>query len=101
MQILHITPSSNGYEEVTLIANRIAENNHLALIEKNGEKFMTGGILLEDTPNTRKILDSFPKDEQYKVAQDFKVAPFVKMYASAEDMVFRKNERGYSEMKIK
>lgn len=90
MQILHITPASKGYEVVTLIANRIAENNHLALIEKDGEKFMTGGILIEDTPRTRKVLDSFPRHEQYQVAFDFKVSPFAKMYASEKDMEFRK-----------
>lgn len=80
MNILHITPSSNGYEEVKLLANRINRTNGLALIEKNGEKFMTGGLLVEDTPETREVLDSLPKENQYKYVLMFRQEPFEKAY---------------------
>jgi hypothetical protein len=80
MKILHITPSTNGYEEVTLLANRVSDTNSLAIIEKDGEKFMTGGFLIKDTPQIRAVLDSIPKEEQYNFVADFKVEPFVKCY---------------------
>jgi len=65
MKILHITPDSDGYEEVDLLANRHSKNNQLAVIEKNGEQFITGGFLIQDTPMTRAALDELPKDFQY------------------------------------
>jgi hypothetical protein len=86
MKILHITPATDGYEEVDLVANRISDSNHLALIERNGEKFMTGGILLEDCPEIRGILDGFPKKEQYHIAYKFRIEPFAKSYADLEDL---------------
>jgi len=80
MQILHITPSSNGYEIVTLIANQIDRTNSLAAIEKNGEQFWTGGFILNDTPAIRKILNAIPNEEQYEFIKSFKMDPFVKFY---------------------
>lgn len=80
MKILHITPSSNGYEEVELIANQVNRNNSLAVIKKNEEILITGGFLINDTPEIRKVLDSIPKNEQYKFIYDFKMTPFVKFY---------------------
>ena len=80
MKILHITPSSDGYEEVTLLANRHSQKNHLAVIEKDGEQFMTGGFLIHDTPMTRTALDQIPKDFQYVFVQSFKSEPFAKAY---------------------
>lgn len=80
MEILHITPSSNGYEKVILIANRISKKNHLALIVRRGKESMTGGLLLNDTPAIRKTLDRIPKREQYEFARSFKMDPFVKPY---------------------
>lgn len=80
MQILHITPSSNGYEVVTLIANRISRKNSLAAIEKDGKPFMTGGFLLHDTPEIRAVLDAIPKEHQHKFVMSFKSDPFVKSY---------------------
>ena len=65
MNILHITPSSDGYEEVKLIANQVSRTNSLAAIEKDGVQYMTGGFLINDTPRIRKILDAIPKEEQY------------------------------------
>ena len=82
MKILHITPSTDGYEEVFLIANRVSKKIQLALIEdKEGQQMMTGGFLLEDTPLIREALDSIPKDKQYEFVKYFKVNPFVKFYA--------------------
>ncbi len=80
MKILHITPSSNGYEVVKLIANRISQTNHLALIEKDGKEFMTGGLIISDAPAIREALDRIPKNEQYEFAVLFKLDPFVKDY---------------------
>lgn len=80
MIVLHITPSTDGYEEVTLLANRYDKKNHLAVIEKNGEEFITGGFLINDTPMTRTALDELPKDFQYLFVQSFRQEPFVKSY---------------------
>lgn len=80
MKILHITPQSNGYEEVTLIANRINPKNSFSLILKDGKEFMTGGYLIHDTPEIRATLDSMPRDKQYDFVQMFKKNPFVKAY---------------------
>jgi len=84
MKILHITPSTDGYEEVELLANRISPKNSLALIKKDEQEFMTGGILLNDTPEVREILDNTPKDKQYNLASMFKHDPFVKLYLYSE-----------------
>lgn len=80
MTVLHLTPSTEGYEEVTLLANRVSKNNSFSVIEKNGEKFMTGGFLIKDTKQIREILDRIPKKEQYSFVKDFKMEPFVKCY---------------------
>jgi len=84
MKILHITPSSNGYEEVTLLANRMSHKNHMAVIEKNGERFFTGGFLIKDTPEIRQVLDAIPKENQYKFVHSFKQDPFAKSYFEEE-----------------
>lgn len=80
MKILHITPSSNGYEEVELIANQISRKNNLAAITKNGVEYMTGGFLVNDTSRIRQILDAIPREEQYDFVKEFKMDPFVKFY---------------------
>ena len=80
MKVLHIAPSTNGYEEVTLLAKRISKTNGLSAIEKNGEQFMTGGFLIKDTPQIRAVLDAIPKEQQYQFVTDFKIEPFVKCY---------------------
>ena len=80
MKVLHISPSSNGYENATLIANRVNSTNHLSVIEINNEQFMTGGFIISDTPEIRKVLDSIDKDKQYDFVKDFKIEPFVKSY---------------------
>ena len=80
MKILHITPSTNGYEEVTLLANRISKTNGFSAIEKNGKQFMTGGFLINDTPQIRAVLDAIPTDKQYDFVKEFKMEPFVRFY---------------------
>ena len=86
MKILHITPSTNGYEEVTLLANRYSQKNHLAVIEKNGEQFFTGGFIIADTPMTRTALDQIPKDFQYEFMSHLRHVPFVKEYFVKEQV---------------
>lgn len=80
MKVLHITPSSDGYEEVTLLANRVSKNNQLKLIKKDGVEYMTGGFILNSTPAIRDVLDRIPKEAQYEFVKQFKVDPFVKFY---------------------
>ena len=81
MKILHITPISGGYERVTLIANRINRKNHLAAIQRDGEDIsMTGGFVVNDTPEIREVLDAIPKDKQYNFVRSFKMNPFAKFY---------------------
>ena len=84
MKILHITPSTNGYEEVTLLANRISKKNDFSAIEKNGEQFMTGGFLINDTPQIRAVLDAIPTDKQFEFVKEFKMDPFVRFYLEDE-----------------
>ena len=81
MKILHITQKMNGYEDVELIASRVDEHNSLHAIEKNGKKFMSGGFIINDTPQIRKILDEIPKEDQYEFVKSFKMDPYVKLYA--------------------
>lgn len=80
MKILHITPDRIGYEEVTLVANRVNRTNSLAVIERNTIRYMTGGFLINDTQKIRDVLDAIPKEEQYKFVAEFKMDPFVKGY---------------------
>lgn len=80
MKVLHIPDHPDGYEEVTLIANRVSRKNQLSYIEKDGQEFMTGGFIVEDTPKIREILDSMPKSEHYKFMRSIRVEPFVKSY---------------------
>ncbi len=80
MNVLHITPSSNGYEVVQLIANRIDKTNSLAAIEINGELNYTGGFLIEDNAYTRGTLDMIPKGMQYEFIKNMRAIPFVKEY---------------------
>ncbi len=84
MKILHITPNSKGYEEVTLLANRISKTNGFSAIEKNGEQFSTGGFLINDTPQIRDVLDAIPTEKQYDFVKDFKIEPFVRFYLEDE-----------------
>ena len=85
MNILHITPSSNGYEEVKLLANSVNRKNQLAVIEKDGQVLMTGGYLINDTPEIRAILDNIDRDKQYEFVQSFKSTPMVKFYYEDEE----------------
>ncbi len=84
MQIIHIAENSDGYEIVTLLANRIHRTNNLAAIQKDGQVYYTGGFLFNDTPTIRRIFDGIPKSEQYKFAQELKNDPFAKSYYDTE-----------------
>jgi len=81
MKVLHITPSSNGYEIVKLLANRYSRKNQLAVIENEqvGHSF-TGGLLFNNTERIRKLFDSIPKNELYDFARELKEMPFEKAY---------------------
>lgn len=84
MKILHITPASDGYEEVVLIANQVSRTNSLSIIEKDGKKLMTGGFIINDTPEIRKALDAIPKGNQYEFVKSFRMEPFAKFYFEGE-----------------
>lgn len=84
MNILHITPSTDGYEEVDLLANAMSKTNNLAAISKDKITYMTGGFLINDTPKIREILDNIPKSEQYNFVKEFKMDPFEKFYFEEE-----------------
>lgn len=85
MKILHITPSTDGYEEVELIANAVSRKNHLSVIEKGGEIFHTGGFLINDTEEIRNVLDSIPRNDQFEFVKSFKMNPFAKFYFEEEN----------------
>jgi len=78
MKVLHITPSTDGYEEVILLANRHSEKNHLSVIEKDGEQFMTGGFLIEDNYINRTWLEKVAQSKQYNFIKSLRTEPFVK-----------------------
>lgn len=84
MNVLHITPACNGYEEVTLLANQVNRKNNMSVIEKNGELYYTGGFIINDTPQIRAVLDPMSRDEQYEFIKSFKMDPFVKFYYEEE-----------------
>ena len=85
MRILHITPETNGYEEVEMLANRVSDTNGFVPIRKNGEDFMTGGFTIRDTPQIRKMLDSFPKKDQYQLMCDLRLKPYMDKQYIDED----------------
>lgn len=80
MEILHITPSTKGYEKVTLLANKISKTNGFSAIEKDGEQFATGGFLINDSPQIRAALDAIPIEKQYEFVKEFRSVPFLKPY---------------------
>lgn len=84
MEVLHITPNSKGYEIVTLEANKVSRKNQMKAISKDGQEYMTGGFILNDTPEIRSFLDSFPVEKQYDIVKSIKVDPFVKLYLSED-----------------
>lgn len=85
MKILHITPSSNGYEEVTLLANNYSRKNSMAVIEKEGKTLFTGGFLINDTQEIREVLDKIEKSKQFEFIKQFKQNPFAAAYYTDED----------------
>lgn len=59
---------------------------------------MTGGFLINDTTEIRKILDSIPKDKQYEFIKYFKMDPFAKFYLEVDER-YTKNEFSKKEEK--
>lgn len=84
MKVLHIAQNTIGFEEVTLLANAVDKRNNLAVIEKNGQIYYTGGFLLNDTPEIRAILNNIPNKDQYEFVKTIKVDPFVAFYYDKE-----------------
>ena len=73
MKVIHIAENTDGYEIVTLLANKVSRKNSLSLIQTpyNGVISMTGGFILNDTKRIRKILDAIPKENQYGFVKEF------------------------------
>lgn len=68
-----------------LLANQMSKKNLFSVIkEESGEIKMTGGFILNDTPQIRAVLDAIPKDEQFKFVESFRIEPFVKEYYEEE-----------------
>jgi hypothetical protein len=80
MKVIHITDNGQPYEIVELIANRVNKNNHLAVIEKDGEQYWTGGMIFENTSSLRSILDATNADQQYNFLKSIRMEPFVRPY---------------------
>lgn len=85
MKVLHLTPSSNGYEEVTLLANRYSRTNSMAVIEKDGEQFLSGGFIIENNDMNREFLDSIAIEKQYAYMSSLRQKPYVKSFFTEND----------------
>lgn len=77
MEVIHIGNQGNGYEIVRLISNGVSKNNELAVIERDGEKLMTGGVLIKNTPEVVSFLNSLPKEKHYEFIKSIKRTPLV------------------------
>lgn len=86
MKVLHITPFSNGYEVVQLLANRVNKKNSFSVIKKenDNEPLISGGFLINDTPEIRNALNNIPKEKQYNFVKNFKSQPL------AENLYYNK-----------
>ena len=80
IDILHITPHSNGYDKVKLIANKFNKTCELAIIIDQDSLLMTGGFIIKDTKQIRKILDIMTGEEQLQFMKDIREEPFIKEY---------------------
>jgi hypothetical protein len=81
MKVIHIAQNTDGYEKVTLLANRVSRNNSLIAIQGEGEEVSySGGFILEDDPEIERLLNAFPKEMQYDFVKKLKSEPFAKMY---------------------
>lgn len=80
MEVLHVTGEMTTYEVVKLIANNVSKTNNLTVIEKGGKVLMTGGHILTDTPQNRKIIESLEGVGLYNRLTEFRNDPFVKKY---------------------
>jgi len=83
LRALHIPQCNNdgkGYEVVTIIANQVSETNRMTVIKKDGDDkvYITGGFLIEDNPDNRKVLDMIEPDRQWKFLWNFRKEVYVK-----------------------
>lgn len=64
--ILRTNGYNDKYEVVEVLKNPISKANSLALIiDVDGTEKWTGGILIENNPTTRKVLDGLTPLEQW------------------------------------
>lgn len=80
MNVLHITGQATTYEVVELIANRTSRSNHFAVIKKDDKILCTGGHIIKDTPEHRKIIDILSGEGLYNRLTEFRNAPYIKSY---------------------
>jgi len=80
MKAIHITPKTNGYEIVDLIANKVSRKNQLAYIKKDGKEYMTGGLLFVNDVKIKNLFDSIDSNKLYDFARKLKETPFEKSY---------------------
>jgi len=80
MKVLHITLITDGYEEVELIANAVSPTNSLAVISIDEALYFTGGIILQDTPDIRILLNSIEKQYLYRTMLQVMTKPYIKQY---------------------
>jgi len=75
-KVLHLTPG-NKYEEVELLAYYVNEKNHFSPIKHpDGSVHWTGGLIFNDTPQVRAVLDTMTAEEQHAFVWDIKVKHF-------------------------
>lgn len=77
MQVIHIGNQGKGYEIVKLISNKVDDTNDLVVIERDGVRLMTGGILIKLTSEVISFLDTLPKEKQYDIIKSIKTTPLV------------------------
>jgi len=85
-KVLHLTPG-NKYEEVELLAYYVNEKNHFSPIKHpDGSVHWTGGLIFNDTPQVRAVLDTMTAEEQHAFVWAIKVEHFsVPVYLETED----------------
>ena len=80
MKIYHVAQNTN-LEAVELLANRVSNNNQLAVIQRDERVEYTGGFLFKFDPIIAKIFREKPENlSDYEFAKILQVEPFEKMY---------------------
>lgn len=95
MKVLHITPNTNGYEVVELVANRVSKQNSLSVIRVDSKEYMTGGFIINDTEDIRAVLDSLQPSKVYQFVKSFIIKPICDhLYLEIDDMCSRCQHNG-------